>query len=334
MATKKGTNEAKAAKGAQAQGQEGQGAAGRGGDASDGAGGGQQQASDAGSGGAFGAPIPGIDAPAVKEPMIPDPSKLGDVPVVATKPAAAVPAVRARVEASPELIERAAEARESLETFSGITLPLVRFKEDFEIVEGEDHVDEFEGVLLFTKESNVYYANRFKMGSREMPTCFSPDGKVPTVENPQAPRCDICSMNKFGSAKEGEGKACKNTRPVFISVYREGNYGVIPKVLRVPPTSLTIIKNYIVACAADYGAYYAVRTKFRAFKRSQDQTHYNIGFSVAARLDAQAKADMAHLRQVWMPLMSTGNFGVEESELQAEAPAAPKAADTPQETDF
>jgi len=259
------------------------------------------------SDGTFGSPLPGIDD--------------FHAPVV-TK----LPAVRAKLEPTPEIVERASEAREALESFQGITLPIVRFKEDFELVEGEDHVDDFDGVMLYTKESNVFYQDRFKMGSRQMPTCFSPDGKTPSVAMPQSPTCATCPHNQFGSAKEGEGKACKNTRPVFIAIrLTDGSFGVIPKVLRVPPTSLTLIKNYVVATAADFGSYYGVVTKFRAYKRSDDQTHYNIGFNVAERLTAQDKADVAYLRSVWLPVMSSGNFGVEEEELRG--PPPPSTAD-------
>lgn len=236
-------------------------------------------------------------------------------------------AVLAKIEAHPEIVERVKEALESLESFENVQLPMIRFKEGFTMSEGEEDIESFEGVIIYTKEMNAYYKDRFKPGEKKRPDCLAPDGKTPISVDPKVPpqakSCAVCRLNQFGSAKEGDGKACKNVRPVYVLVRNEeGQYAVIPKMLRVPPTSLVLVKSYIMNLAADFGAYYAVRTKFSVFKRSENQTHYNIKFSFAGRLDSQARADVAFIRNGWIDRLKASEAGIEDSHEEAPAPAA------------
>lgn len=223
----------------------------------------------------------------------------------------------------PEIVERLRDAVESLESFDRVGFPMVRFKEGFTMAEGTDEIEEFEGVIIYTKEMNAYYKERYKPGSRALPDCFSPDGKKPTTAKPVHTDCATCPMNQFGSAKEGDGKACKNVRPLYVLVRNAETQelGIIPKQLRVPPTSLTLIRSYIMSVAADFGAYFAVHTKFGVFKKSDSQTHYNIKFSLGKRLTAQERADVLFIRSGWMPKMmeATVTEPVEE-EAHAEKP--------------
>lgn len=259
---------------------------------------------------------------------------VGEVAEVKTTPVVAVavveapelPVKTAPLQARPEIVERVNEMMETLGTFHNIQLPLVRFKEGFTLAEGEDEVEDFEAVIVYTKESNVYYKGRYKAGSKEQPDCFSPDGRVPISNDPtkpvQAATCAVCPHNVFGSGTDGNGKACKNTRPVFLLPKNtEGEFSVVPKVLRVPPTSLGIIKQFMLGVAADYGSYSSVRTKLSLFKKSEDQAYYNIRFSVAGRLTKEEKADVAFIRQGWLKQMQQGNFGVDEDEINVTATA-------------
>lgn len=233
---------------------------------------------------------------------------------VATQPAVAEQkaALAIKPNVNADLVERLQEAKESLESFTDLKLPLIRFKEGFTFADGEEPLDEFEGVILYTKETNVYYANRYKQGSAVPPDCFSSDGKVPTVPKPQHPNCKDCKHNQFGSSREGDGKACKNTRPVYVLT--EG--AVIPRVLRVPPTSIGLVKQYILKIATDYGSYLGVKTKFLAYKKTDSQTHYNIQLSFAGKLSAQEKVDVQHIRQVWLQFMQEQQFHVPEEGYQ------------------
>lgn len=236
---------------------------------------------------------------------------------------------------SPEVSMMLADAFESLESFEGIGLSTLRFtNEGFHIVDGEPPVDSFEGILIYTKESNVFYEKTYKPGQNLPPDCASPDGKVPTSgENIQAKECKTCPQNQFGSSRTGDGKACKNTRPTFFLV----GGGVIPQVLRVPPTSLKYIRKYIMNVATNYGSYFAVKTRVSIFKEEEGQTYSNIKFQVAGPVKQETtitdgfitdlgKADVRAIRAGWMPLMQAGTFGIDEGSMQ-ERPAEPAMPD-------
>lgn len=255
---------------------------------------------------------------------------------------AAILAAKPKLAASDEVMERCTEAVESLAGFANMTLPGIKFKDGFTMGQDQEDVESFEGIIVYTKESNVYYKDRFKAGEKRVPDCLSPDGKTPLARNgkdgktpPQASSCAVCPKNQYGSSPTGDGKACKNTRPVFVLVTGDdGTFGVIPKVLRVPPTSLGLIKGHIMTLAADFGAYYSVKTRFTVFKRSEDQTHNNIKFTVSGRLTAQEKTDVRFVRDQWLKLMSEGDFSEPEVEASADAPQAPKPSDVDGETRF
>lgn len=223
---------------------------------------------------------------------------------------------------SEELIERMQEAKETLESFDDLKLPKIGFKDGFKLSDSDESVDEFTGIIVYTKETNVYYKGRYKQGQTEQPDCFSPDGKVPATNPPQAPTCKVCPHNVYGSAKDGDGKACKNTRPVYFLV----NGGIIPKVLRVPPTSLGAIKQYMLNVAADYGSYMAVRTKAIAYKKNEEQTYFNIKFETVGKVSEQEKVDVKCVRETWLNLMKEQTFIDAPEDVQTTS--APQDSDT------
>jgi hypothetical protein len=229
----------------------------------------------------------------------------------------------ALVEPNAEIVVRIEEAVESLSSFDDVKLPIVRLQDDgFEVREGEDPVKEFTGTIIFTKQSNAYYKKRYKAGDTSLPDCYSSDGRAPdrAVQEPVCDTCRECPLNQFGSDPQGEGKACKNTRPTFILVDNEEDpetLPIIPKVLRVSPTSLGLVRNYITNLAADYGSYFAVKTKFSTFKKEESQAYFNVKFQVAKRLTPQEKANVKLVRSKWLTYMQQGLFGVDEMDMEA-----------------
>ena len=222
---------------------------------------------------------------------------------------------------SEELKERMQEAKETLESFEDLRLPKIGFKDGFTLAEGSEPVDEFTGIIVYTKETNVYYKGRYKAGQNEQPDCFSPDGKVPTTEKPQAPTCKVCPHNQYGSAPGGDGKACKNTRPVYFLV----DGGIIPKVLRVPPTSLGMVKQYMLNVAADYGSYMAVKTRVSIYRKVESQEHWNIKLEPAGKVSEQEKVDVKCVRDTWLNLMKEQTF--------IDAPEDVQTTSVPQDSD-
>jgi hypothetical protein len=65
-----------------------------------------------------------------------------------------------------------------------------------------------EGTLVFHHKARGYWETEGQL----MPTCSSLDGKAGTDENGNQKTCANCPFNKFGSGKDGSGKACKEMR--------------------------------------------------------------------------------------------------------------------------
>jgi len=283
---------------------------------------------------------------AVKTEPVSTPQKAAVVePILEAVPAVVEPitnAVAIKVEAQEEIKERLVDAAEALESFDDIKLPIVRLTNDgFEMSEGAEPIHEFTGVIVFTKQSNVYYKKKYKPGVVEMPDCVSANGREPdsSVESPVSKACKGCPMNEYGSARDGEGKACKNTRPTFILVDNPESdmLSVMPKVLRISPTSLGLARNFFTNIAADFGSYFAVRTKFSCFKKDEGQIYFNVKMGVNGRLKPQEKANVKAVRSQWLTYMQTGLFGVDEVDVTPEASTtteAPAMDETQGEVDF
>lgn len=69
-------------------------------------------------------------------------------------------------------------------------------------------------IVLATQFERTYYAGEYNADSKSTPSCYSresgtnasPDKDAPF---PQSDHCSDCSLNAFGSAPQGRGKACK-----------------------------------------------------------------------------------------------------------------------------
>lgn len=87
---------------------------------------------------------------------------------------------------------------------------------------------------------NAYYKEAYD-GTEVAPDCFSNDGHKGINQYGEVCNCDVCPNNKYGSAIDGIGKACKNMRKVFI--IRSGDN--FPMLLTLPATSITPFGKYI-----------------------------------------------------------------------------------------
>ncbi len=129
------------------------------------------------------------------------------------------------------------------------------------VVEGEEHVVKgqdggirsYIDVVLATARPGVskrYYPGTYdpKAEQQAEPECFSLDGVKPDVAEPQAPTCQTCPLNKFGS--KGKGKACSDYKViVVVPVDGQGRLApwgdeVLPFRMTVPATSLRALRNY------------------------------------------------------------------------------------------
>lgn len=240
--------------------------------------------------------------------------------------AAGTTMVRPRAVPSPELQEKLLDARESLETLDSIKFPVIRFKDGkFILNEGEEPVESFMCTIVYTKQSNVYYKGRYDATKVAAPDCYSSDGKTPEVEFPVSANCRTCPLNQYNSAKDGgKGKACKNTRPLFVLV----GDSILPRILRVPPTSLKMIESYITGVTADHGSYANVTTKISAFKKDTSQTYYNIKLQKCqGAFTAQLKEDNRAVRDLWIDMMKNVDVAQtidDDDAMDAEVAHAPE----------
>ena len=113
-------------------------------------------------------------------------------------------------------------------------IKIMRESPQYEMPDG-GMVKNFEGHIIYFCNANQYYSKKFGEGDA-IPDCYSTDGITPAGgTDPQKGPCRICPLNEYGSAAEGEGKACQNTIRLYVLVDGE----VIPSVLKAPPSSLS-----------------------------------------------------------------------------------------------
>lgn len=115
-------------------------------------------------------------------------------------------------------------------------------------LEGTDATKTIEGVIIHRTTSRGYWPNKYD-GSNDPPACASDDGVlgIPNDEHEEYQGMDLpggpcveCPFNEFGSDAEGIGKACKETRQLFMLTPDS----LIPFVITVPPGSLANVKAY------------------------------------------------------------------------------------------
>lgn len=111
----------------------------------------------------------------------------------------------------------------------------------FEIPDGDGEdttmVKEITGVILLHHPAYAYYTEKYAGGSNP-PDCGSFDG-VTGHGNPGG-SCASCPYNVFGSG-EGQSKACKNRRMIYILMEGE----LFPMVLSLPTGSLKEFTKYL-----------------------------------------------------------------------------------------
>ena len=97
--------------------------------------------------------------------------------------------------------------------------------------------NQFAAIILDAVHVNTFYGTAYNPNVILPPTCYAigrsememaphPDmAKDMNYFRPQADRCNACPQNVFGSARQGEGKACGNRRRLLLlmcGVYPQG----------------------------------------------------------------------------------------------------------------
>lgn len=109
-------------------------------------------------------------------------------------------------------------------------------------------------VVVDYVNENAYYEGKFDPDNPVPPVCYAfgrtEDEMKPHAEakEPQADSCEECEHNKFGSAEEGRGKACKNivrmallpASPLTAEAVRKADFAF----LKTPVTSVKAWEGY------------------------------------------------------------------------------------------
>lgn len=106
--------------------------------------------------------------------------------------------------------------------------------------ENPDVVKELKVVIVDQYPINAYYKDAYD-GSESAPDCFSCDGHIGVNMEGESISCESCPNNKYGTAIDGIGKACKNMRRLYI--LRSGD--TFPMLLTLPATSISPFGKYL-----------------------------------------------------------------------------------------
>jgi len=143
--------------------------------------------------------------------------------------------------------------------------------------ENPDIAKEFSAVIVYHHPINVYYKEKFD-GNNNPPDCSSMDGKT-GINNETGEICDCakCGLNKFGSAEDGKGKACKQKRRIYV--LRQGEQ--LPIIMTLPTGSLGEFSKYIMRLLNRGKKSNQIVTKF-SLKKAQNSTGINYSQAVFA----------------------------------------------------
>ena len=115
----------------------------------------------------------------------------------------------------------------------------------FELPTGDPENPEYtrflQGVILFHHASGAYWPEGMEYDDNTVPLCSTVDGKQGYGTPGGA--CAACELNRYGSATDTRGKACKNMRILYL--LQDGDY--IPVQLSLPPTSLRPFNDFMNA---------------------------------------------------------------------------------------
>jgi hypothetical protein len=89
-----------------------------------------------------------------------------------------------------------------------------------EVAQNEDRAMNIVIVAANPAVSRTYYAGDYEEGKTISPECWSNDGVSPDpkVKEPQASKCATCPQNIAGSAKQGNGRACRFSQRLAVTL--------------------------------------------------------------------------------------------------------------------
>lgn len=152
------------------------------------------------------------------------------------------------------------------------------------------------GVIVDRATRRAYWPDAYD-GSNDPPECFSNDGI--SGEGSPGGACSACPLNAFGSAENGIGKACKETRQMFLLPPDS----LIPLVVTIPPASLANAKAYFLRLLRAQVSPLSVVTELtlEQDKNKGGITYSKVSFKAGARLDPAATERMRSYATLLQP---------------------------------
>ena len=129
---------------------------------------------------------------------------------------------------------------------------LISFKGGQLIVDGTPVPGgEAEVLVLAQQAERAYYLGVYDPNKTQVPACYSFDLLTPHPEasDPQCNTCEGCPHNKWGSARQGKGKACRESARVAI-VPAAAPLSAAPMYqCSFPITSVPSVREFFARCA-------------------------------------------------------------------------------------
>lgn len=169
-------------------------------------------------------------------------------------------------------------------------------------LEGEVTQKTIEGVIVHRASRRAYWPYTVEDrpdDSDGRPDCQSNDGLI-GVGDPGG-ECAGCPFNEFGSdIKGGAGKACKETRQLFVLTKDD----LLPIVLTVPPTSLANVKAYFLRLLRAQVSPSDVVTSIGLEKTDNGKFKFSkVTLTAGERLSPDARARIRAYAATLMPAM-------------------------------
>lgn len=181
-------------------------------------------------------------------------------------------------------------------------------------LEGEVSTKVIEGVIIHNARRRAYWP--YPMEERPddddgKPACQSNDGDF-GIGDPGGD-CISCPFNEFGSdIKGGPGKACKETRQLFVLTKDD----LLPLVVTIPPASLANVKAYMLRLLRAQIDLKDVVTHISLEKaESGNKIKFaKVALKAGARLEPAAKARVREYAALMAPAMDLA-ARVEQDEI-------------------
>lgn len=247
--------------------------------------------------------------------------------------------------ASASLVRKATRAAENFELMDTPRIPVIKPSTGGLVMDITDpdspELTEIQGVILYGEKNKAFYLEEYVKGSHAPPDCYSLDAKAPEKDSPklQNPVCKTCPQNKFETARQGKGKACRDIRKLFIlESVKAGEESIMPRRLNITPSSIGNFETYISTLVSNGLRLADVETKITAKKKNREDKHVVLNFTKVrvydedAEADKQVLANIAALKTLWLPVMKRSNIVDDLEELVEEDAAVdqqPKGAKAP-----